>query len=117
MEDMNKTIQEFERSRVQLAAIENQSQSMKIQSQVITEALEELKNSKEDKVYKAVGNILILSNAKKVEKDLSDQKETIDLRAKTLKKQEENITDKLNKLKIEIEKAQKPEEEEKKEEK
>ncbi|MCR4335425.1 MAG: prefoldin subunit [archaeon] len=105
-DDVNTSIQEFERSRIQLSAIENQTQSMKIQSQVISEALDELKSSKEEKVYKAVGNILILTDAKKVSKDLEEQKETIDLRAKTLKKQEENLMGKLNKLKTEIEKAQ-----------
>jgi len=114
-EDINTSIQEFEKSRIQLSAIENQTQSMKIQSQVMTEALEELKNNKEEKVYKAVGNILILTDAKKVEKELAEQKETIDLRAKTLKKQEENLMDKLNKLKTEIEKAQAGNEEKKEE--
>ncbi|MAG18116.1 MAG: hypothetical protein CL944_01425 [Candidatus Diapherotrites archaeon] len=113
--EINASIQEFEKSRIQLSAIENQTQSMKIQSQVISEALEELKDSKEEKVYKAVGNILILTDAKKVGKDLTEQKETIDLRAKTLKKQEETLMDKLNKLKTEIEKAQAGNEEKKEE--
>lgn len=107
MADLNKSIQEFERSRVQLGAIENQVQSLTIQSQVVEEALKELKDTKEKKVYKAVGNILILTDTKKVEKELSDQKETIELRLKTVKKQEEATLDKLNKLKVEIEATQK----------
>ena len=115
MADMNQVIQDFERNRIQLAAIESQSKNLVVQGQVLDEALNELKVSKEEKVYKAVGNILILSNAKKVEKDLKEQKETIDLRAKTLKKQEEAMLDKLNKLKIEIEAAQNKGNEDKKE--
>lgn len=111
-EDMNKTIQEFERNRLQLAAIESQNKNLVIQSQVLDEALKELKASKEEKVYKAVGNILILSDAKKVEKEMAEQKETIDLRAKTVKKQEEAMLDKLNKMKTEIEAAQKGSEKE-----
>src|SRR3989344_5540402 len=116
MTDVNKAIGEFERSRVQLSAIENQSQSLSIQSQVLDEALKELKDSKEKKVYKAVGNILILNDVKKVEKELSEQKETVDLRLKTVKKQEDAMLDKLNKLKSEIEAAQKGEGKDKKEE-
>lgn len=107
MTDLNKTIQEFERSRVQLSAIEGQVQSLSIQSEVFGQALSELKETKEKKVYKAVGNILILADVKKVEKELSDQKETVDLRLKTVKKQEETVLDKLNKLKAEIEAVQK----------
>jgi len=107
MTDLNNMVQEFERSRVQLATIENQNQSLKIQSQVITEALKELEETKEEKVYKAVGNILILSDAKKVQEGLEKQKETLELRLKTMKKQEEVAIEKLNKLKSEIESAQK----------
>ncbi len=107
MADLNKLIQEFERGRIQLSSIENQLQSLQIQSRVVSEALKELKDSKEQKVYKAVGNILILSDAKKVEKELSEQKETLELREKTVKKQQETMLDKLNKLKVEIESIQK----------
>lgn len=107
MADLTKSIQEFERSRAQLAAIESQSQSMGLQLQVLEDALKELKETKEKKVYKAVGNILILSDVKSVEKGLAGQKETLELRQKTVKKQEEATLDKLNKLKVEIEAAQK----------
>ena len=107
MADVSSSIQEFERSRAQLGAIESQAQGLNIQSQVLEEAIKELKDTKEKKVYKAVGNILVLSDTKKVEKELSDQKETIELRLKTVKKQEEVMLDKLNKLKAEIESAQK----------
>ncbi|MCR4369323.1 MAG: prefoldin subunit [archaeon] len=106
MAELNATIQDFERGRMQLSAVEQQGQSIRIQSKVIEEALKELNDSKEEKVYKAVGNILILSDKKKIEKDLGDQKESLDLRAKTLKKQEEVLLDKLNKLKVEIESLQ-----------
>ncbi|HLC92493.1 MAG TPA: prefoldin subunit [archaeon] len=107
MAEMNKMIQEFEKSRVQLSAIESQGQSLTMQAKILEDALKELTETKEKKVYKAVGNILILTDVKKMEKDLSDQKESVDLRAKTVKKQEEAMLDKLNKLKGEIESAQK----------
>ena len=113
MSEINKLIQDFERSRVQLGAIENQVQTLTVQSKVVGEAISELKDTKEKKVYKAVGNILILSDVSKVKKELEDQKETIDLRLKTVKKQEENILDKLNTLKSEIESMNKGNEDKK----
>src|SRR3989339_1253902 len=103
MADMNKAISEFERGRVQLSAVESQAQTLTIQGQVLDEALKELKDTKEKKVYKAVGNILISTDVKKLEKELSEQKETVELRIKTVKKQEEALLEKLNKLKSEIE--------------
>ena len=112
MADMNKSIQEFEKGRVQLAVIENQMQNLQVQTKALEEALDELKGSKEEKVYKAVGSILILSDSKKVEKELKEQKETIDLRIKSVKKQEDAMMDKLNKLKVEIEASQRPKSEE-----
>jgi len=107
MAEINKMIQEFERSKMQLSAIESQAQSIEMQGKMIGEALKELTETKEKKVYKAVGNILILTDTKKMEKELGDQKESIDLRAKTVKKQEEAMLDKLKKLKTEIEAEQK----------
>ncbi|MEM4256994.1 MAG: prefoldin subunit [Candidatus Diapherotrites archaeon] len=113
--EINKLIQEFERNRVQLSSVEAQSQSLSLQSNVLEEAIKQLKESKEEKVYKSVGPVLFLSEAKKVQKELEDQKETVDLRLKTLKKQEEVLLDKLNKLKAEIEALQKQPKEEKEE--
>ena len=107
MSELNRLIQDFERGRVQLSAIEQQSQALSMQARMLDEALKELGGTKEKKVYKAVGSILILSEVKKMEKELSDQKESVDLRAKTVKKQEEVMLDKLNKLKSEIEAEQK----------
>ncbi|PIN85406.1 MAG: hypothetical protein COV47_02275 [Candidatus Diapherotrites archaeon CG11_big_fil_rev_8_21_14_0_20_37_9] len=114
MENINKLIQDFERTRVQLGALESQSQSLKVQSSVLGEAVKELEETKEKKVYKAIGNILILTNVSKVKKELSDQKESLDLRVKTVKKQEETTLNKLNTLKSEIEDFQKGSKDEKK---
>lgn len=115
MAEITKLVQDFERTRVQLAAIESQGQQLSMQSNIVDEAIKELKETKEEKVYKAAGNILIQADVKKVQKELEDQKETIDLRVKTVKKQEESLIEKMNKLKSEIEAAQKsPKGEEKK---
>jgi len=106
---------EFERSRAQLMNISAQKQQMQIQSVTLGQALEELGKTKEKKVYKAVGNILIQTETGKVKKELKEKKDTVDLRLKTLQKQEDSLINKLNKLKSEIESSQKPEPEPQKE--
>ena len=99
-------VQDFERSRAQLFNISGQKQQMQLQSASMKQALEELTKTKEKKVYKAVGNILIQSDTAKVKKELQDKKESLDLRIKTMQKQEDSLVNKLNKLKSEIEAGQ-----------
>jgi prefoldin beta subunit len=96
-------VAQFERSRMQLMNVSGQKQQMQIQSMTMKQALEELAKTKEKKVYKAVGNILIQDDTDKVKKDLQEKKESIDLRLKTVEKQEESLINKLNKLKSELE--------------
>ena len=72
------------------------------------QALEELGKTKEKRVYKAVGNILIQEDTLKVKKDLEEKKTSVDLRLKTLQKQEDSLINKLNKLKSELEAGSKP---------
>ena len=108
-QELQQTAQEFERNRIQLLNTGAQKQQLQMQNSAISAALSELKETKEKKVYKAVGNILILSDVSKVQKELSEQNESTELRIKTLQKQEDALIDKLNKLKAKIEAAQNPE--------
>lgn len=104
-EPTQQELADFERSRMQLMNVSAQKQQLELQSRTLGLALEEIEKTKEKKIYKAVGSVLILSDAQSVKKDLSEQKESIELRAKTLQKQEDSLLDKLNKLKSQIEKA------------
>lgn len=94
---------DFSRNRDQLISISTQKQQYQLQSATLEKSIEELEKTSEKKVYKAVGSILILSDVGQVKKDIAEQKETIDLRVKTLQKQEDALVQKLNKLKSEIE--------------
>ena len=105
-------IGEFERNRAQLYGLSQQKQQMQVQSMTLKQALEELEKTKEKRVYKAVGNILIQEDTVKVKKDLEEKKTSIDLRLKTLQKQEESLVNKLNKLKSELESRSKQTEKE-----
>lgn len=106
-ENIQQKIVEFERNRSQLLATSAQKQQLQIQSQTLGFTLDELGKTKEKQVYKAVGNILVLSDTDKVKKETREKKESADLRVKTLQKQEESLINRLNKLKTEIEQSQK----------
>lgn len=106
---MEKTTQQqlidFRNNRQQLLAIGAQKQQLQAQSAALKDALAELEESKEKKAYKAIGNILILKDTADLKKELSETVEKIDLRIKTLQKQEDSLIEKLNKLKANIEKS------------
>ena len=103
MTENQNAMAEFERARGQLAGISAQKRNMQAQISMLDATNEELGKTKEKKVYKAVGNILVPAETKTVIKDVKKQKETIDLRIKTVQKQEDALMEKLNKLKTEIE--------------
>ncbi|MEK6942182.1 MAG: prefoldin subunit [archaeon] len=105
-EDLSATIAEFERSRSQLMGVSAQKAQLAAQRDALEKSIEELKATKEEKVFKVAGNIMVLTNAKQALKDVEEQKESVDLRFKTVDRQETIIIDKLNKLKMEIEKSQ-----------
>lgn len=102
-QELQQAVAEFERNRGQLMNVSSQKQQLQFQSTALNAALEELKKTSEKKAYKAVGNILVLCDVKDLQKELSEQKESSDLRVKSLQKQEDSLVEKLNKLRSKIE--------------
>ena len=79
------------------------SQKQTFQSQIveIENALKELESS-EGKVYKIVGSIMIDSTKEKLKKDLGERKDVLDLRLKSVKKQEDGLKERAEKLQKEV---------------
>ena len=46
---------------------------------------------KTDKAYKIIGNVMVQADKEELKKDLDSKKETVNLRIKTLEKQEEKM--------------------------
>jgi prefoldin beta subunit len=86
---------ELQTFQQQMQTVLIQKESLNIQSIEMDKALEELKKATTEDVYKAVGPILIKSTKKDLEKELDEKKETIDLRLKSLQKQEDRLKEKL----------------------
>ncbi len=112
-EEKRALMMDFERNRQLLGNIMGQKQQMNIQVEMIKASLEELKNTKDKTVLKVVGNIMVTKTVVEMKKELEEQKESYELRIKTLAKQEETTIKKLNSIKAQVE-GTKPVSEEKK---
>jgi prefoldin beta subunit len=77
-------------------------QKQQFQSQLIevTSALEELETT--EKAYKIVGNIMVLSKKDDLKKDLESKKEMVELRIKSIEKQESELKEKAKGLQQEV---------------
>lgn len=92
-----------ESSMIQLQLVEQALQGLLMQKQAFqfeymetNNALEELKKTKADgEVYKIVGSLMFKSNKAELEKELERKRDVINLRLKTIEKQEEELKNKL----------------------
>ena len=109
-EDVSKTtqakisqLQMFEQSINNLLMQKQQFQQQLIE---IDSALEELKTT--ENAYKIIANIMVKSDKAKLEKDLKQKKEMMEIRIKTLEKQEKTIKEKAAEMQAEVMKELKP---------
>jgi len=79
------------------------TQKQTFQSQVleIDNAVKELEKAK-GKVYKIVGTVMIDSTKENLEKDLKERKEVLELRLKSIQKQEDGLKERAEKLQKEV---------------
>ena len=103
----DKITKETEQKIAQLQLLEQNMQQLLAQRQQyqaqlleLDSALTELKDSKE--AYKIIGNIMIKNTKEDLDKDLKSKKELIELRIKSLEKQEKQFKDKASSLQAEV---------------
>jgi prefoldin beta subunit len=91
-----------ELSRLEQSSHQLLSQRQVFQSQLIeTEsALEEINFT--EKVYKIIGHIMVLSDKKKIEDELKSKKEMLDIRIKSILKQENKLKEKSTELRNKV---------------
>ena len=89
--DIMQTFQEFQQ---ELQNILYQKEAMRMHLQEIEASLKELSTAKSD-VYKAMGAVLIKTDIETLKNELSDEKELIEVRTKSLEKQEKIVREKL----------------------
>lgn len=77
-----------------------QKQQFQTQMIEIISALEELESA--ETAYKIIGNVMVLSKKENLKKDLKQKQEMMELRIKSIEKQETEIKDKAKKLQQEV---------------
>jgi prefoldin beta subunit len=76
-----------------------QKESLMIQKLELEKALEELaKAADKEEVFKAVGTILIRSTKAVLTKEMSEKKESVDVRLKSVDAQEKKVREKINEI-------------------
>ena len=91
-------IEELQMLEQQLNAVLAQKQMFQVDSQEISNALKELKETKDD-VYKVLSGIMIKSDKNELIKDLEERKKLSDLRINSIEKQEKALEERSTKLK------------------
>ena len=84
-----------------------QKQQFQVQLVEIDSALSELQNT--NKAYKIVGNIMVEADKDELKTDLQSKKEMLELRIRTMEKQEAQVREKASNLQSEILKKMKKE--------
>ena len=92
---------QFQQLRQQLQQVMMQNEQSNIQIMEIDKALTELKTA-QDEAYKLSGTILIKSSKDKITKELSEEKESLEIRIKTFQKHENLLKEKLQKMQNEL---------------
>ena len=100
-------IAQFQQVQQQLQSVLSQKFRMEAQLRETQMTIDELNKSPEDvAIYRNVGSLLIKANDKgSVVKDVEDDKETLEIRIKTLERQEKALRDKYNTMQDQLSKA------------
>jgi prefoldin, beta subunit, archaeal len=96
-EQLRNDVQQLQTMQQQLQAITAQRQQFELHSAEIANALKEVEKADETApIYRSIGTILVKVKGKEeVKKELSEEKEIVDLRINTFKKQEEILNGKI----------------------
>ena len=100
MTEQNK-IQEMQILEQNLQNLFLQKQSFQIEFSETQAALKEIENS-EDEIFKIVGQLMIKTNKSKVKEELSNKEKFLEIRMNSIEKQENSLTEKLERLREEI---------------
>lgn len=100
-QEISEKIQELQQLEQTLQTLTNQKHHSQLQLAEIDNALKELSTVTQDP-YKIIGNLMIQTNKKDLEQDLKERQEVLQLRIKTLDKQEKQQQEKAGALQKEV---------------
>ena len=105
-ENIQHQLNQFQQVQQQAQAVTVQKQNLDIQIQETKKALEELEKTDSDaEVFKSAGNLLIKVPRDEVYEETKEKIETLELRQKTMARQEERVMKKLEEMQDSIQNA------------
>jgi prefoldin beta subunit len=97
---------QLQQAQQQAQALMNQKQQLELLKRETERALEELEKLQEDAaVYKTVGTVMLRSKRDDLKKELGEQKETLELRVKTIERQESRLMERLREMQGKVQEA------------
>ncbi len=96
-QNMEELLMQLQMQNQQLQAIMMQRQAMTIQGREIEAALEGIEKSQSD-IFKSIGPILVKTSKEGIKKELTEEKEEIELKLAALDRQEKKIKDKVKEM-------------------
>lgn len=98
--DTKEKISQLQLLEQKISTLVAQKQQFQQQLMEVESALAESKSS--EKTYKIIGNIMVLSDKEKIQKDLESKKEILELRLTSLDKQEDKNRIKAKEIQTEV---------------
>jgi prefoldin beta subunit len=92
----------------ELQLLEQNLQNLLMQKQAFQMELNEVENAysevakTKDEVYKITGQVMLKANKEEVEKELKEKKDILNLRVKSIEKQENSFSEKLEKIREQV---------------
>lgn len=99
--EAQKKIQEFQILDQNLQNISMQKKTFEMERNETNSALDEIKSSGED-VFKIIGQLFIKTEKEKISKELEEKKKLIELRIKSLERQEKDLIEKIESIREEV---------------
>jgi len=103
-EKARENIMQFQQLQQQLQLLLMQKQNIQLQVAELENAINEVSNTAEEKVYEIVGNVMVKKSKESLLKSLKEKKDMMDLRSSTIEKQTQKISEHATELQKELSK-------------
>ena len=101
--ELQNRIMHLQQLQNQLNMIRLQKQSVELELREVERVLRELQNIPANEIlHKSLGHILVKTTKEKIEKELNERKEILELRLETLKRQEKHIETQFNDIRRKV---------------
>ena len=94
--------EEFQNLQAQLQNLLIQKEALKLQKFELEKALNELQNSKEEKAYRVIGNVMVVKSKNDLINEIKGELEDLNLKIQNLEKIESRMVEKLKSLEKEM---------------